>query len=119
MEVASPGVPNGLAPSNPLPADPSIVIQFLTDALQSNLDAHRTDLENHGSFLSKQKYSETLQRCARFASESQIALYVLKDAVDADDSDESEEPNGTENGSRMSLYHHRILDTHVHMRFDN
>ena len=97
MEVASPGVPNGLAPPSPLPAaDPSSVVQHLTDVLQSTLGALKKDLESAGSLLSKAKYSDTIQRCARFASEPQVALYVKKDLAG------TEQANGTEEGSRTS-----------------
>ncbi|EER38945.1 dynein heavy chain [Histoplasma capsulatum H143] len=96
MEVVLPGVPNGLAPpSQPPSVDPATVVQYLTETLQSTLDALKTDLESAGSFLSKAKYPETIQRCSRFASESQVALYVQKDAI------ELEQTNGTEEGTRM------------------
>ncbi|PGH26987.1 dynein heavy chain, cytoplasmic [Polytolypa hystricis UAMH7299] len=97
MEVATPGVvPNGLplTTTNPLPsADPSSVVQYLTEVLQTNLDALKSDLESSGSFLSKAKYSETLQRCSRFASESQVALYVHKDSAERE-----QQTNGSEDG---------------------
>jgi dynein heavy chain 1 len=93
MEVASPGVPNGLpAPAQVSVADPNVVVQYLTEVLQVTLGASKKDLESTGSLLSKAKYSETVQRCTRFASDSQMALYVQKDLVAA------EEPNGTEDG---------------------
>jgi dynein heavy chain 1 len=93
MEVASPGLPNGLAVPNPVPtADPNSVVQYLRDALQVTLGASRRDLERPGSLLSKPKYSETVQRCTRFASESQIALYVQKDMLSPD------QPKGAEDG---------------------
>src|SRR5204863_7871455 len=97
MEVASPGVPNGLAPPSPLPAaDPSSVVQHLTEVLQSALGASKRDLESAGSLLSKAKYSDTIQRCTRFASESQVALYVQKDLAG------TEQANGMEEGSGRS-----------------
>ena len=100
MEVASPGVSNGLAASSPLPlADPSVVVQHLTEVLQVTLGALKRDLESSGSLLSKAKYSETVQRCTRFASETQVALYAQKELVGTDD-----EPNGTDEGSRTYYY---------------
>ncbi|KAJ9300682.1 hypothetical protein DTO271G3_1846 [Paecilomyces variotii] len=94
MEVASAGVTNGLAAPNQVAlADPAIIVRYLTDVLQVTLGASRTDLESAGSLLCKAKYSETVQRCTRFASESQVALYVQKDLVAA------EETNGTDEGS--------------------
>ncbi|EED23281.1 dynein heavy chain [Talaromyces stipitatus ATCC 10500] len=94
MEVAAPGVPtNGLAAATtPVAvADPNVVVRYLTDVLQVTLGASKRDLEAPGSLLSKAKYSETVQKCTRFASESQVALYVQQDIFSA------EEPNGTEN----------------------
>jgi dynein heavy chain 1 len=92
MEVASPGVPNGLAAPNPVPtADPNIVVQYLRDALQVTLGASRRDLETPGSLLSKIKYLETVQRCTRFASESQVALYVQKDMLSPDQLKDTED----------------------------
>lgn len=100
MEVASPGVPNGLAAPTPVPvADANVVVQYLTEVLQVTLGASKRDLESTGSLLSKAKYSETVQRCTRFASDSQVALYVQQDLVGA------EEPNGNgaENGDGRCL----------------
>lgn len=92
MEVASQGVtPNGLSSPSPVASlDPQVVVQYLSEVLQVTLGASKTDLEGPGSLLSKRKYSETVHRCTRFASESQLALYVQKDVVI------SEEANGTE-----------------------
>ena len=100
MEVASPGVSNGLPPPNILPTtDPSNVVQHLVEVLQGTLGALREDLENVGSLLSKAKYSDTLQRCARFASETQTVIYAHKDAV------ETAETNGTEDGACKNSEH--------------
>ncbi|KAI1945117.1 dynein heavy chain [Ophidiomyces ophidiicola] len=91
MEVASPGVSNGLTSPNTFPTtDPTIVVQHLAEVLQGTLGALRKDLESSGSLLSKAKYSETLQRCTQFASEPQTAVYAHKELV------ETEEINGTE-----------------------
>ncbi|KAJ5828908.1 uncharacterized protein N7525_007161 [Penicillium rubens] len=82
MEVASSGVPNGAsAPETAALVDSGAVIQYLTEVLQVTLGAQRSELESAGSLLSEPKYNETLQRCTRFASESQVALYVQKDIV--------------------------------------
>lgn len=93
MEVATPGVTNGLAAATvqaPV-ADPNVVVQYLTDVLRVTLGATKRDLEASGSLLSKAKYSETVQKCTRFVSESQVALYVQQDIFSA-----AEESNGTE-----------------------
>jgi dynein heavy chain 1 len=100
MEVASAEASNGLPPPNPVPVvDSGTVVHHLTDVLRTTLGASKSDLESTGSLLSKAKYSETIQRCTRFASESQTALYAHKDIVEA------EETNGTEDGSGRLLIH--------------
>ncbi|KAI9803379.1 MAG: hypothetical protein M1833_000898 [Piccolia ochrophora] len=82
--VVPPGA-NGVASPPSLPTiDPTLVVEHLTDLIHITLGASDTDLQNHGSLLSKLKYSDTLQRCTRFASESQVALYVQKDLVAED-----------------------------------
>lgn len=99
MEVATPGASNGVsAPAQASLVDSGIVIQYLVDVLQVTLGALKTELESTGSLLSKAKYSETVQRCTRFASESQVALYVQKDLVAA------EETNGTDDGEGMCVF---------------
>ncbi|PLB47277.1 hypothetical protein P170DRAFT_466574 [Aspergillus steynii IBT 23096] len=85
MEIASHGVSNGVATSTPTSlVDSSAVIHYLTEVLQVTLGALKIELEGAGSLLSKEKYEETVQRCTRFASESQVALYVQKDIVGSD-----------------------------------
>ncbi|KAJ5782973.1 hypothetical protein N7457_004747 [Penicillium paradoxum] len=86
MEVASSGVPNGVSKSETAAVvDSGAVIQYLIDVLQVTLGAQRSELESAGSLLSESKYNETLQRCTRFASETQEALYVQKDIVTAEE----------------------------------
>lgn len=95
MEVVPPGAAvngSGLAPSSAnsaslLAPDPSIVVQHLTEVLQITLGALKADLESTGSLLSSAKYSETLQKCTRFASENQVALYAQKDLIAAESTD--------------------------------
>lgn len=96
MEVASPGAPNGVStpPQTPF-VDSSAVVQYLTEVLQVTLGALKTELESAGSLLSKAKHSDTVQRCTRFATEAQVALYVQKDLV------ASEETEGTDDGQGM------------------
>jgi dynein heavy chain 1 len=86
MEIVSPASPaNGVA-STSLPAiDPVLVVEHLAEVLKVTLGATRKDLESLGSLLSKSRYSETVSRCTRFATESQLALYVQKDVVDQPD----------------------------------
>ncbi|KAJ5705740.1 hypothetical protein N7536_001429 [Penicillium majusculum] len=88
MEVASSGVPNGAStPETAALVDSGAVIQYLTEVLQVTLGAQRSELESAGSLLSESRYNETLQRCTRFASEAQVALYVQKDIVTAEETD--------------------------------
>lgn len=81
--VSSPVTPlaNGVATSHFTTVDPTLVVEHLAKLIEANLGATRRELENIGSLLSKSSYSETVQRCARFATESQVALYVQKDLV--------------------------------------
>lgn len=85
MEVVSPGQgANGHPPSSPGPAiiNPNLVLRYLVDLLEITLGASTEDLEGKGSILSESKKSDTVQRCTRFASESQVvALYVQKDLI--------------------------------------
>ena len=85
MEVESLGA-NGHHPSPHSSANinPNIVVEHLIDLLGVTLGASTEDLEGAGSLLSESKRSDTVQRCTRFASESQVALYVKKEAVRTD-----------------------------------
>ena len=83
MEVLSPSTPNGLAaPNSPSTADPFLVLEHIAALIQTTLGAARRELEAVGSLLSKAKHSDTLNRCARFASETQVALYAQKDHIE-------------------------------------
>ncbi len=80
VSPASPS-PNGVT-SNSFPTiNPLLVVEHLVAVLEITLGATRRELENIGSLLSKARYSDTVQRCTRFATESQVALYVRKDIV--------------------------------------
>ena len=85
--LASPGANGTSTPTtttaSPFPAvNPMTVVEYLASVLQTVLGASRVDLEAVGSLLSKGRHSDTVQRCTRFALESQsAALYVLKDEV--------------------------------------
>lgn len=91
MEVVSPGA-NGHPPSaaSPVAISPHAVVQHLTDLLEVTLGASPEDLESPDSLFSPSKKLDTLQRCTRFAFESQVALYVQKDIVE-------EQSNGVDN----------------------
>ena len=74
-QAASPSTNGGGFPT----IDPLVVVDHLASVLEITLGAARKDLENVGSLLSKARLAETVQRCQRFATESQVALYVQKD----------------------------------------
>ena len=83
MEMLSPSTLNGVAASiPPSTADPLQVLEHIAALIQTTLGVARKELEAVGSLLSKTKHSETLSRCARFASESQVALYAQKDLIE-------------------------------------
>lgn len=84
--------------------DSTVVIEYLASVLQITLGATRYDLENLGSLLSKGKYSDTAQRCARFATESQTALYVQKEIVPQNGDDPSGMPKRFKIMLLKSLY---------------
>ena len=88
MEVVSPGANGHALSSNSVTTiDPNVVIQHLADLLEVTLGASAEDLESPGSLLFASKRNDTLQRCTRFASDSQVALYVLKDLILTDPTD--------------------------------
>ena len=99
MEVASLGEANGHAISPTLPSvvDPDVVVRHLTDLLEVTLGASIEDLESAGSLLSPSSKHDTLQRCTKFASASQVALYVSKDYL------HSERTASSENETERSL----------------
>jgi len=84
MDVVAPSqtpapATNGVAPSPFAPIDPARVVDHLAVVLEAALGARRDELEAAGSLLSKARYSDTLQRCTRFANDTQISLFVQKD----------------------------------------
>ncbi|KAJ0379023.1 Dynein heavy chain cytoplasmic [Colletotrichum chrysophilum] len=86
MEVASPSIPgaNGVAsPTSDPSIDPVRVVDHIALACQIALGANQEDLESPGSLLHKHRYSDTLQRCARFATDTPNTLYIQKDILPA------------------------------------
>lgn len=63
--------------------DPTLIVNYLTSVLEITLGATREELERPGSLLSQDSKLHTIQRCTRFASENQVALYVTKDVASA------------------------------------
>lgn len=92
----APGVANGIHPSNPTPPsiDPQIIVDHLAKVLNVTLGASEQDLRSTGSLLSPAKLPDTLQRCTRFALETQEAIYVQKDILDTNQLDGPETSQG-------------------------
>ncbi|OAG20310.1 hypothetical protein CC77DRAFT_1020822 [Alternaria alternata] len=93
----NPGAPNGSirTPSpSPPSIDPQIIVDHLEKVLDVSLGASKEDLFAPGSLLSSAKLQDTLQRCARFASEGQSALYIVKDRADEPRIDGMDGANG-------------------------
>lgn len=83
--VASPLSPgaNGASPvaASALGAvDPELVLEYLAAVVSIALGSTLEELERPGSLLSPGLHEDTLQRCSRFASDSQVALYIQKEA---------------------------------------
>ncbi|KAL8700215.1 MAG: hypothetical protein Q9224_001067, partial [Gallowayella concinna] len=95
MEVVTPGA-NGHPTTSIASAaiSPEAVIQHLTDLLEVTLGASPEDLQGPDSLFSTPRKQDTLQRCTRFASESQVALYVQKDVVDTVENDPTANATG-------------------------
>ncbi|ORY16897.1 dynein heavy chain [Clohesyomyces aquaticus] len=92
----APGAPNGniRSPSPTTPAiNPQVIVDYLEKVLDVNLGASEQDLHAPGSLLSPARLQDTLQRCTRFALETQTVIYVVKDRVDESHKD-ALEPNG-------------------------
>lgn len=88
---------NGHTPSSSSSTniDPNVVVRHLVELLETTLGASTEDLESPGSLLSGSKRHDTVQRCTRFASEPQNALYVLKNIIVPNQSDVDYIPPGT------------------------
>lgn len=94
MEVVTPGA-NGHTPAAAAALSPETVGQHLADLLEVTLGASLEELEGPGSLFSPSRKAETLQRSARFASESQMALYVQKNIVNPEENGNHKiEPEG-------------------------
>jgi dynein heavy chain 1 len=71
--------PNGVANTPFAAIDPVRVVEYLTTQLQVTLGAAKRELDAPGSLLSKASYQDTIQRCTRFATDTQTALYIQKE----------------------------------------
>jgi len=93
----APGAANGgiRTPSPTPPAiDPQIIVDHIERVLEATLSASSTDLRSPGSLLSPAKLQDTLQRCTRFALETQPAIYVVKERVAETRIDGADATNG-------------------------
>jgi dynein heavy chain 1 len=93
----APGAANGSirTPSPTPPAiDPQIIVDHIERVLEATLGASNTDLRAPGSLLSPAKLQDTLQRCTRFALETQPAIYVVKERAAEARIDGPDAPNG-------------------------
>ncbi|KAH8681293.1 dynein heavy chain, N-terminal region 1-domain-containing protein [Xylariales sp. PMI_506] len=61
--------------------NPEKVVEHLAAVVTIALGANRHDLEADGNLLSPRNYADTVQRCTRFATESQVVLYIQKEGV--------------------------------------
>ncbi len=97
MEVLAKSLQNGLDPSAVVNStiDPYTVVNYLVAVLTLTVGATTRDLETHNSLLSKEKKSETVQRCTRFALEPQTVIYILKDTVPPEHTDGTNGTNGS------------------------
>ena len=78
--VTSPASPsNGVATGGFSTIDPEVILNHLAGILDITLGASRRDLETAGSMLSKGRLADTTARVTRFATESQVSLYIQKD----------------------------------------
>jgi dynein heavy chain 1, cytosolic len=87
---------NGLSsPPSPLASiDPSKLVEHLAAVVTIALGATREDLERNGNLLSPESHADTLQRCARFASDSHVALYIQKEIVPVTEEAQDPEDSG-------------------------
>ncbi|KAF2682234.1 cytoplasmic dynein-like protein 1 heavy chain 1 [Lentithecium fluviatile CBS 122367] len=93
----APGAANGSirTPSPTPPAiDPQVIVDHIERVLEATLGASHADLRAPGSLLSPAKLQDTLQRCTRFALETQPAIYVSKERVAESRIDGLDAPNG-------------------------
>ncbi|KAI9891081.1 MAG: Dynein heavy chain, cytoplasmic [Vezdaea aestivalis] len=74
------------APTPSLNINPQEVVRFLSALFEFNLGALRKDLERPGCLFSKSRYTDTISRCTRFASESQSVIYAQKDVAQSSNS---------------------------------
>lgn len=85
---------NGISPSSFITIDPALVVDYLASVVTIALGATREELERPDNLLSKENHEDTIQRCSRFATDAQVAMYVQKDAKPSDEMPEGPVDNG-------------------------
>lgn len=112
MEVSTPpaqGTPTNGVPPAPFPTiDPERVVEHLVEVCKVALGATTEELEQSGNLLHKSRYSETVSRCTRFATDTQNVLYIQKDIASS-----STIENGTENAGLCNDFLVQFLPTFV------
>jgi dynein heavy chain 1, cytosolic len=89
--------PNGVSPTAAFSAiDPAVVVDYLASVVSIALGAAPGALDRPGNLLSEENRADTLQRCARFASDAQVALYIQKETVPS-----AEVPDGPEDKGKL------------------
>lgn len=91
-QAPSPG-PNGVSAAPFTAMDSAVLHDYLRLQLQVTLGATSDELETPGSLFSASSYEDVSRRIARFAVDSQTALYIQKELVVTD---------GLENGASES-----------------
>jgi hypothetical protein len=74
--------------------DPSVIVEHLASVVTIALGATRAELESAGSILSRENHPDTVQRCSRFATDVQVALYIQKDVKALEDIPDGPSDNG-------------------------
>ncbi len=74
--------------------DPKIIVEHLASVVSIALGATRVELEQPGSLLSGETYPDTIHRCSRFATDTQVALYIQKDVAPLEDIPDGPADNG-------------------------
>lgn len=95
MEVAAVQSPNPNGAATFPTVDPERVVEHLVSVCEVALGAAKADLETPGSLLHKSRYADTIQRCARFATDTQAALIVQKDVSPSLTIQEGDDESGT------------------------
>lgn len=69
--------------------NPITVLDYLIDVITLTLGTTKRELESGASLLSKTRYSETLQKCSKFAGDGTVALYASKELIESAGLDDS------------------------------